>query len=241
MPTHPIYKPGGAAREYCEYGLNIYDSCPHGCTYCYASKMAARFGRPWGSVVSPRPNILELTQAQLARPEWINAGRLIHLCFTCDPYPVGHDSSMTREIIKAIKASGNHVQILTKGDETAQRDLDLLDGNDSFGVTWSGADFIDHSEPGAAHHEVRHRNIVEAKIKGIPTWLSCEPVLYPRSVFAAIEYFDSVDMFRIGKLNHQKSDIDWHEFGHYAEYLCNEFGRNRYIKKALRKEMEAPQ
>ena len=33
-----IYKPKGRALEYAPDGLalNIYDSCPHGCTYCFA-------------------------------------------------------------------------------------------------------------------------------------------------------------------------------------------------------------
>jgi DNA repair photolyase len=41
-------------------------------------------------------------------------GQKIMLCFTCDPYPAYHACLPTREIIKAIKESGNHVQILTK-------------------------------------------------------------------------------------------------------------------------------
>ena len=42
----------------------------------------------------------------------------------------------TREIIKAIKESGNNVQILTKGNGI--RDFDLLDNNDWYGVTLDG-------------------------------------------------------------------------------------------------------
>lgn len=234
-----IYRPKGRALEYCDDGLalNIYDSCPHGCTYCYARSMAARFGKPWGDTVNPRPGIVEATRKKLATMQ--GKGKRIMLCFTCDPYPVGHDSTATREIIRAIKESGNHVQILTKGDETAQRDFDLLDGNDSFGVTWSGADFVGHDEPGAAHHKVRHQNIVVAKEgHGLHTWLSCEPVLDPVSIYAAIETFDCVDIFKIGKLNHRSSNIDWGRFGRKGEALCLEHGRNYYIKDDLRMEME---
>ena len=235
----PIYTPFGAALEYSPFGLNIYDACPHGCTYCYPAAMAKRFGQPWGTSVSVRQGLLYALDKQLARPEWQNAGRLIHLCFTCDPYPVGHKSTATRAVIKAIKESGNHVQILTKGDETAQRDFDLLDSNDWFGVTWSGADFIGHDEPHAAHHKTRHQNIVVAKeVYGISTWMSCEPVLDPQSIYAAIRTFDGVDEFRIGKLNHRKSDIDWNAFGHKAKALCEEHGRTCVIKNDLLKEME---
>jgi DNA repair photolyase len=238
MPS-PIYKPKGAALEYAEWGLNIYDSCPHGCTYCFARPMAKRFGKPWGSEVKPRPGLLEALNKQLSSKAWQNAGRLVHLCFTCDPYPVGHDSSMTREVIKAIKASGNHVQILTKGDETAQRDFDLLDSNDWFGVTLSGAhDLPDVYEPYAATETLRAMNLSAAHRRGISTWVSCEPVLCPEAIEPLL-YYGFVDLWRIGKLNHQSSDINWRQFGHKIEALCQYFGRIYYIKNALRKEMES--
>lgn len=92
----------------------------------------------------------------------------------------------------------------------------------------------------AAPQKVRHQNIVMAKeVYGINTWLSCEPVLEPYAIYAAIEVLDSVDVFRIGKMNHRQSNINWKEFGHKAEALCKEYGRNYVIKKDLRKAMEA--
>lgn len=232
----PIYEPRTRAREYCDLAVNIYDSCPHGCTYCYARAMAKRFGKPWGDTTSARTGIVEAVRKQLATSGWRD--KKIMLCFTCDPYPIDCDTSATREVIRAIKDSGNHVQVLTKGDETAQRDFDLLDSDDSFGVTWSGAEFAGKSEPCAASHKIRHQNIVLAKHRGINTWLSCEPVFNPASIYAAIETFDYVDLFRIGKLNHQKSNIDWAAFGCRAEALCLKVGRNYYIKEDLRKAME---
>lgn len=238
-----IYRPKGRALEYAPDGLalNIYDSCPHGCSYCFARDMAARFGKRWTGEVKPRPGIVEATRKKLATMQ--GQGKRIMLCFTCDPYPGGHDSTTTREIILAIKESGNHVQILTKGDETAQRDFDLLDGNDWFGVTWSGAEYgkleFDHNaEPGAAPHKQRHTNLFIAKNSGISTWLSCEPVFDPASIYTAIGTLDFVDLFRVGKLNYRPSDIDWHAFGHKVRALGEEFGRNIYVKHDLKMEME---
>lgn len=233
----PIYPPRTRAREYGDLAVTIYMGCPHGCTYCYAPAVLRKKPTAFHAQALPRPGIVEAVQKQLASSSW--QGKKIMLCFMCDPYPIGCDTSATREVIRAIKESGNHVQILTKGDEAAQRDFDLLDSNDSFGVTWSGADFVGHAEPNAAHHKTRHQNIVIAKeVYGLHTWLSCEPVLDPVSVYAAIQTFDCVDMFRIGKLNHRKSEIDWAAFGHKAEALCLEYGRNYYIKEDLRKAME---
>lgn len=179
MISKPIYQPKGRALEYCDYALNIYDSCPHGCTYCYARAMAKRFGKPWGSIAKPRPGIVEATGRQLATMR--GHGKTIMLCFTCDPYPVGCDTAATREVILAIKESGNHVQILTKGDVwAARRDFDLLDKNDSFGVTLSGGS-LKH-EPRASDETTRRQLIADAHYNGISTWVSCEPVFDQRSI-----------------------------------------------------------
>ena len=135
----PIYKPKGRAGEYGDYAINIYTGCTHGCTYCYARDMAKRFGTVDGwENVKPREGIVEAVKEQLTGMK--GQGKLIHLCFTCDPYPADVDTTPTRQIIRAIKESGNHVQILTKSGARAIRDFDLLDENDWFGVTITGAD-----------------------------------------------------------------------------------------------------
>jgi hypothetical protein len=132
--------------------------------------------------------------------------------------------------------SKDYFQSVPKGT-AAQRDFDLLDANDSFGVSWTGGEVC---EPGAATHEIRRDNLIFAKQCGIRTWISCEPVIVPAVVFGAIRHFNFVDMFRIGKLNHIKSPIDWPAFGRKAEALCIEYGRAYYIKEDLRKAMEVP-
>ncbi len=230
----PIYEPRTRAREYCDLAVNIYDSCPHGCTYCYARAMAKRFGKPWGDTVNPRPGIVEAVRQQLAGMR--GQGKKIMLCFTCDPYPIGFDTTATREVIGVIKESGNHVQILTKGDETAQRDFDLLDSNDSFGITYSG-DFEGKEEPGAARMFDRFQNITAAYQRHIPTWVSCEPVLDPQAIFRLIRMGQSIDLFRIGKMNHRRASIHWGTFGRTVEALCLENNRKYYIKEDLRQEM----
>lgn len=119
----PIYIPKGKAREYGDYAINIYTGCPHRCYYCFAPNVLHRDRELFHSNITPRENIVEETAKQIVRDNI--TGKLIHLCFTCDPYPTGYDSTPTREIIKILKDSGNNVQILTKGD--GSRDFDLLD------------------------------------------------------------------------------------------------------------------
>ena len=234
----PIYKPTGRAKEYGDLALNIYTGCPHRCYYCFAPDVLHKDRETFHSVVEPRKGIVEATKRQIEEENII--GKLIHLCFSCDPYPHGYDDSITREIIKLIKDSGNHVQILTKGASRVERDFDLLDSNDSFGVTIScNTSLAKVHEPCADSPFVRLLVLDKAKEKGIKTWVSCEPVLEIEAIYKLItKYGDSIDFYKIGKLNHHPSDINWGEFGRKCEKLCKKYGRNYYIKEDLRKEME---
>lgn len=221
-----IYKPTGAAKEYGDYALNIYTGCPHNCFYCFAPSVLHKDRAEFHTNVKPRDNIVEETAHFLESSKLTD--KLIHLCFTCDPYPTGYDSKATREIIKLLKKSGNHVQILTKGD--GRRDFDLLDENDWYGITLDGSEGIAPK---------RMKALLEASQKGIKTWVSFEPVVNANTVLAQIGMVDAfVDKVKIGKLNYHKSDINWKEFGKAAETLCKELGVEYYIKDALRKEME---
>lgn len=234
----PIYQPTGRAGEYGDYAINIYTGCTHGCVYCYAARNAKRWGKDF-TEVEPRKDIVEAVRRQLDREKITD--KLIHLCFTCDPYPAAPvDSTPTREIIKAIKESGNHVQILTKGGLRALRDLDLLDGGDWFGVTLTGTDqHIRDKEPGAGLLKERLESLQLAHDRGIKTWVSFEPVYSDNFVFAMIRLtLPYVNLVKIGKLNYYPSEINWGEFGRQAESLCLALGQGYYIKDDLRKEME---
>lgn len=221
----PIYEPKGAAKEYGDYALNIYTGCPHRCYYCFAPQVLHRDREQFHSIVEPRPNIIEETRKQLEREDF--SGKTVHLCFTCDPYPTGYDTTPTREIIKLLKEHGCHVQILTKGD--GGRDFDLLDEKDWYGVTYDGnrPNYVPIS-------------LCFARNKGIKTWISFEPVVNAEAVLAKIVWAAEVgiDKVKIGKLNYHPSDIDWASFGRMAESICQHHGIDYYIKDSLRKEME---
>ena len=178
----PIYKPKGAALEYANYALNIYTGCPHGCSYCYVPAVLRKSKAEFHSDVRPRDGIIEAVETQLAKGKIKD--QLIHLCFTCDPYPKGYDSTTTREIIKLIKASGNHVQILTKNP--IDRDWDLLDANDWFGVTVTAYAY-EKDEPNTCLPLMRLVSLAHAKRAGIRTWVSVEPVLSVSNAYHLIK------------------------------------------------------
>lgn len=227
----PIYEPKGKAKEYGDLAINIYTGCPHRCFYCFAPGMLRRDKEEFHSHVEPRPGIVQAVKDQIER-EHIT-GKLIHLCFTCDPYPTGYDTTATREIIKIIKSSGNHVQILTKGD--GSRDLDLLDSDDWYGITIDGGEDEENSA-----FIARISALADAHLDGIKTWVSFEPVLNGPTVLRQIKNMADfgIDKIKIGKLNYYDSIIDWAAFGRMVEAVCKRDGIDYYIKDSLRKEME---
>lgn len=228
----PIYEPRGKAKEYGELALNIYTGCPHRCFYCFAPSVLRRDREAFHSNVQPREGIVEATRRQLEKEQI--TGKLIHLCFTCDPYPDGYDTKPTREIIKLLKEYGNHVQILTKGDGT--RDFDLLDGNDWYGITIDGGA---RKVTPVENYGLSH--LTWAHDKGIKTWISFEPVLDAKYCLNVLRFSKVwADKVKIGKLNYHPSDIDWKQFGNEAEAICKEKGIEYYIKDSLRAEMEKP-
>ena len=236
----PIYKPSGAAPEYGDLALNIYTGCNHGCFYCFAPNVLHKTREDF-AIVEPRKNIVEEVRKQLEKEQI--TGKLIHLCFTCDPYPADIDTKPTREIIKLLKSYGNHVQILTKGGRRAERDFDLLDENDRFGITFAGyADGLDvistFYEPNAASPTERVMSLKNARTRGIKTWISFEPVLCAENVLLELEHVPTDVEVKIGKLNYHPSSINWHDFGHDAEEICKRRGLTYYIKDSLRAEME---
>jgi hypothetical protein len=228
----PIYNPKGAAKEYCEWALNIYTGCPHRCFYCYCPQVLRRDAEEFFTRVEPRKNIVEETRKQLEREHITD--KLIQLCFIGDPYPTGYDTTPTREIIKLLKEYGNHVQILTKGDGT--RDFDLLDGNDWYGIT---LDCGTRKVTPVENYGLSH--LTWAHDKGIKTWISFEPVLNAKRCLLTLKYAKTwADKVKIGKLNYHPSNIDWKAFGVEAEALCRELGLDYTIKESLRREMEKP-
>jgi len=235
----PIYEPRTRAKEYSDLAINIYNGCNHGCWYCYAKKMHDSY-KPNDNFadVKPREGIVEAVKRQLSGGK--HKDKKIMLCFMCDPYPAIIDTTVTREVIKTIKEAGAHVQILTKGGDRARRDFDLLDSNDSFGITLSclSADIAIKAEPNAGNPLERLNSLIDISRRGIPTWVSFEPVIEPLGVLELIENLPTMvnkdTLLKIGKLNHYQNDTDWKKFGIEAERICKENGWNYYIKEDLR-------
>jgi DNA repair photolyase len=235
-----IYQPQGKAREYASLAANLYAGCGHRCEYCYAPA-ALKVSREHFDKPSPRQNIIDKLSADTQKLKAQNITDPVLLCFTCDPYqPIDEQYQLTRKAIQLFHAYSLPVMILTKGGQRAERDFNLLNSDDWFGVTLTNLDNALSSqwEPFAALPAERINSLYKAHEQGIRTWVSLEPVLYPETALEIIRKTRRfVDRFKVGTLNyhpHAKS-IDWHRFAVEVKSLLTDLQCDFYLKEDLRK------
>jgi DNA repair photolyase len=237
----------GAAKEYNRLSCNLCFGCSHACDYCYAAKMAVRFG--WFKSIQdfqqkpfPREGIIEALEKDAKKWSKKAPGEFVLLSFMTDPYqePLNSKYKLARQAIEILHKYDLGVNILTKGIIT---DFDLLGKRrelSKVGITITGA--YKDMEPNAATPVSRYNNIQTAKLFGIKTWCSYEPVIEPDSVLWHIQmHYAKFDEIKIGKWNYspEAKKIDWYKFGHEAEELCQKLGVKYMIKADLRKEMKS--
>ena len=229
-----IYEPAGKAKEYSELALNLYRGCDHGCTYCYAPSI---LHMPRKDFIIPTPRLGIIDALRKDAPKF--SGRQVLLCFTCDPYQkLDVEYKLTRQAIEVLHENNISVRILTKGGLRAERDFDLLGPEDAFGVTLTSyGDMVDKFEPDAAPVHERIESLEEAYDKGIPTWVSLEPVVAPlQAINLIIATHLFVDEYKIGKWNYDSraKEIDWGAFVNEAVSLLEWYGNKYYIKEDLK-------
>ncbi|WP_428260954.1 radical SAM mobile pair protein B [Gallibacter sp. Marseille-QA0791] len=116
----------------CEYSVNPYVGCTHGCRYCYASFMKRFTGHqePWGTFLDVK------MWPEIRNPEKY-AGRELFISSVTDPYlPQEEQYGRTRALLEQLKGSGARISISTKSD-LILRDLDLIRTFPQARVSWS--------------------------------------------------------------------------------------------------------
>lgn len=233
-----IYRPSGRAQEYSFLAINHYVGCGHGCEYCYVPDTTRN--DKFFTEQSVRKNVLE--QLRKEAPKFAGTEERVLLCFTCDPYqPLDAETRTTREVIMILREFDIPFQVLTKGGTWAVRDFKHYGEHDAFGTTMT---FLDEKksrkhEPHAALPQDRIDAIKAAKKAGIETFVSLEPVMDDKQSLEIIrQTYEFVDVFRIGKLNHKSSGIDWRRFGREAIELCRELQTGYYIKHDLAQRLD---
>ena len=233
-----IYEPKGAAREYSELACNLYIGCEHGCKYCYVPGIPPYKYKPnprdtFHSKSEPRKDILKLVEKDASKLK--GTEKEILLCFTCDPYQVGRDNSVTTQALEIFRFYGLNIQILTKGGKAAIMDFPLMQSMGAkFATTLCFTDDVTRQEwePKAASVADRIESIKYAHFMGIDTWVSIEPVIDPAQALQLIESLSNeVDFWKVGKLNHVTNDTDWGQFYRDVTKLLE--GKPHMIKDAL--------
>lgn len=244
-----ICKVTGDDYEYTDYGLNIYQGCPHACTYCYAIRSRRTSDNTFSSKI-------EVTKK--ASPEnleydlknWQDERAIVSLCHLCDPYPAGRDTEPTRELLKLFQKYNHPVQVITKGRKSdASRDFDLYSPGSRFCVTLTFDNPKDSLkyEPNAVLPEERIAALKEAHDRKIITMVSLEPVIDPIQSLHLIDMtHEFVDHYGVGKLNHNEKEerkTDWRQYRADAEAKLKGYGytestgvgegKTYYIKKTL--------
>ena len=116
----------------CEYSVNPYVGCTHGCKYCYASFMKRFTGHtePWGT-------FLDVKYWQEIKNPKKYAGKELFIGSVTDPYnPHEEVFERTRALLMQLKGSGTKISIATKSD-LILRDLDLIKTFPDARVSWS--------------------------------------------------------------------------------------------------------
>lgn len=233
-----IYEPKGRALEYAPLAVNLYSGCSHGCGYCYAPHALRRPREVFREEISVRKEALEKLKKDAAKLK--GDDREILMSFSTDPYQECElDYGITRKAIKILIKNDLRFTILTKGGMRAARDFDLLAryGKARFGSTivFDREKSARKWEPNAPSLKDRIRAIEKAHSKGIPTWVSLEPVIRPKQALRLIEDLHPiVDHWKVGKVNGIKTDVDWLAFRKKVVRLLDSLGADYYVKESLR-------
>lgn len=116
----------------CDYSLNPYVGCGHGCKYCYACFMKRFTGHtePWGEFVDVK------YWDGIKNPDTY-CGKEIFIGSVTDPYqPCEETYRRTRAVLEQLEGSGAKPSIATKSD-LILRDLDLIKSFPDARVSWS--------------------------------------------------------------------------------------------------------
>lgn len=223
-----IYKTG---VEYGDYTLNHVFGCSHGCKYpCYAYQMMKRFGKvkTYDEWLEPAivENAIELLDVEL--PKYKDKIKMLHLCFSTDPFMVGKQevSDMSLEILKKANQLGIPCSVLTKG--ILPKCLCNLSKENEYGITLITLDenFRKQIEPGASSIEDRVNSLKYLHEKGCKTWVSMEPYPTPNFIIqdlkTILEKIDFVDKVIFGRMHYNKKVSEYRDYKEFYKKCVEE-------------------
>lgn len=169
------------ASGICDYAVNCYTGCVHGCAYCYARFMG-RFhhvGQEWGSFVDVKVNAPDVLSRQIARAGLFPSGS-VFLSSVCDAYqPLEEEYALTHKCLSLLVQAGYSVHVQTKS-RLVCRDFDLLAAPNAtlcLTITTLDAALAARIEPGASSPADRLETLRQARAAGIRAKAFVGPLL----------------------------------------------------------------
>lgn len=170
----------------CDYVINPYIGCSHGCVWCYARFMKKYTGHDyedWGSFVDVKINAPEVLIRDIKRLRYKDIKRkpTIFLSSVCDAYqPIEAKYKITRKILEILAPLEFPVAILTQS-ALVTRDIDLFKKFKNIEV---GMSFITMDEkatrifqPLTASPAARIEVLKKLHQAGIKTYIHLGPIL----------------------------------------------------------------
>ena len=232
--------------EYGDYTMNHVLGCSHGCLYpCYAYLQKKRFGDVVSCEDWCEPALVENTLKLLddELPRFKNKIKMLHLCFTTDPfmYQYKEVQDMSLASIRKINDIGIKCSVLTKG--ILPIELAELSKDNEYGITLISTNetFRKRMEPGAAPWKKRLDALRALHNSGCKTWVSIEPFPTPnilnQDIQALLEEVGFVDRIIFGRMNYRKEVTMYADHKNFynekaAEVIafCDEHGISCHIK-----------
>ncbi len=182
-----IYEPRGRALEYSPLACNIAVGCTHGCTYCYGPGAFRVSPEDWPT---PRLKKNAIKRFEASARKYAHDPREILFCFASDPYMNEESAAVMTKILLIAEKHSLRIQILTKNPAYALMvSGEIIQRNDwKLGTTIL---FLSESlreiwEPGAPSILSRLTTLRQARVAGISTWCSIEPVVDVEEALAVI-------------------------------------------------------
>ncbi len=211
-------------REWADYNVNCISGCSNDCRYCYAKKMAKRFGR----ATEETWKIMTINQVKVNKDYGKKTGRVM--------FPSSHDIPSDPEIENAclsvlygLLQSGNEVLVTTKPRFNAiqkivarfQEYQELIQFR--FTITSLNDKLLRFWEPNAPLFKERMDSLKLAFNKGFRTSVSMEPFLdhHPEELVKQVEPYCTESIW-IGKMNYiQRNNLTPFEQEYYEKVREN--------------------
>ena len=238
--------------EYATDNITVYRYCLYQCQYCWAHRIPLFRSRIWRGKYDPVKEAEKYLR--------IRDRRTIVVSFTSDPYiPDEISERKTRKVLLTLSRSNHKVMVLTKAPNLAcMLDLDVFIFSNT--EMWLGTTVIclekTDLEPLAPKPQTRLNSLKYAKMHGVKTWLSIEPIIpyitFPEDiveqtinyvdwyVLGAFNYYNRIKLPKVNRYipsKFTKRELEtWYRI-HVpkAIKLLKEYNKPFFIKKELKK------